>query len=941
MEVKLIDIKALEHYKAKEDELIDKKIKVETDRAEASEKNIKDDVALKATTVALTDEVTRAKKAEADIINTIDTERTERTTKDMELEGQINKNISDLANSPRVVDLDKEIARATGVENALRVDVDLKATDADLKAETARAKAEETRLTNELANKQQNVGAKLIDKDGVSSVMFEKPITALDVSGNIRKATQDYHYTTLKDTNDLIEVAKSEDVDMLYPLAGVDPSRDFWEIVTGAQVNKGSYVTHSGEFSAIVEEDGLYVGDAFSNLISNNPASGTGVDATYTLKGDVMTIVCTSDLVKSKYIVPFPDLAIKDATKYTLSWEVIEGEQFFDDVVINGANPPLTHIKDKKGSVTFERRSGTVDSSIHLTQASKIGYTVKMRLSLTETDHQVPFVGGDFDGGIVELPTEYRDAKYPKLYVNVDGTDYIEVGGKTVSFVNSVEGTAVVPSSYEFIGILMAFKEGTTEAKMREYLKRIKDGNYDVPDPMKGAYANIPRSTYKRGEHGSVETVATVTKGIPLSEKGAHNGVATLDSNGRLPSSQLPAGVDEIVEFADKTAFPATGAGHIIYLALDTNHGYRWSGSTYIELSSSLALGETSGTAYSGLKGKNLRDEFDAEVIKTNRIKTDVMSLVDSERIARNSRDIEIESKISKNVAAINLKEDAIIKETGFNLEKSDSLTADDTHKLATAKAAKLLNDKIEAETTRAKAAEAGKIDVSDAGAPNGVATLGHHGTLDDAQLPKWIKHDAHGTSFAIGDGAGQSGQGTYAIAIGKDCDPGPTSHDSISIGKQASATTGNIAIKASNSGINMAGGHLSVTGGNLVVTGEKILFNNKEVFPSPTQPVRAPFAIISDAKATDIVVIPEDIAKGVMGLEINTVVLGLASGAPVSTRSTFAPLGVHYIDSGTDYSVEVGIDRPTRRVGLQMSGTSVTASKVSVTVKLVYNNTL
>ena len=86
--------------------------------------------------------------------------------------------------------------------------------------------------------------------------------------------------------------------------------------------------------------------------------------------------------------------------------------------------------------------------------------------------------------------------------------------------------------------------------------------------------------------------------------KGANNGVAELDNNGKVPSGQLPSFVDDVVEYANLAGFPVTGESGKIYIALDTNLTYRWSGSTYVEISPSLALGETSSSAYRGDRGK-------------------------------------------------------------------------------------------------------------------------------------------------------------------------------------------------------------------------------------------------------------------------------------------------------------------------------------------------
>lgn len=81
------------------------------------------------------------------------------------------------------------------------------------------------------------------------------------------------------------------------------------------------------------------------------------------------------------------------------------------------------------------------------------------------------------------------------------------------------------------------------------------------------------------------------------SNKGVANGYASLDSSGIVPSSQLPSYVDEILEYADLAAFPVTGETDKIYIALDTNKVYRWSGSTYIEVAANSGVwGAITGT---------------------------------------------------------------------------------------------------------------------------------------------------------------------------------------------------------------------------------------------------------------------------------------------------------------------------------------------------------
>ena len=95
---------------------------------------------------------------------------------------------------------------------------------------------------------------------------------------------------------------------------------------------------------------------------------------------------------------------------------------------------------------------------------------------------------------------------------------------------------------------------------------------------------------------------------ISTAVKGAKNGLAELDANGKVPTAQLPSYVDDVLEYSAKSSFPSTGETGKIYVSTDDNKTYRWSGSAYVEISASLALGETSSTAYRGDRGKTAYD---------------------------------------------------------------------------------------------------------------------------------------------------------------------------------------------------------------------------------------------------------------------------------------------------------------------------------------------
>lgn len=95
-----------------------------------------------------------------------------------------------------------------------------------------------------------------------------------------------------------------------------------------------------------------------------------------------------------------------------------------------------------------------------------------------------------------------------------------------------------------------------------------------------------------------------------IDSKGAPNGLASLNESGIIPSAQLPSYVDDVIEVDTFSNLPGTGESGKIYIVQDTNLTYRWSGTGYVEISKSLALGETSSTAYPGDKGKATTDKL-------------------------------------------------------------------------------------------------------------------------------------------------------------------------------------------------------------------------------------------------------------------------------------------------------------------------------------------
>jgi hypothetical protein len=127
---------------------------------------------------------------------------------------------------------------------------------------------------------------------------------------------------------------------------------------------------------------------------------------------------------------------------------------------------------------------------------------------------------------------------------------------------------------------------------------------------------------------------------LESNDKGVASGVCPLDSNALIPTQYFPSSVDEIIEVANFSSLPGTGESGKIYVTLDNHKVYRWSGSSYIEISSSLSLGTVSGTAYEGSSGQQNADDISSlqsskqDVLTFGKLNTNALKL--EENVATN-----------------------------------------------------------------------------------------------------------------------------------------------------------------------------------------------------------------------------------------------------------------------------------------------------------------
>lgn len=161
---------------------------------------------------------------------------------------------------------------------------------------------------------------------------------------------------------------------------------------------------------------------------------------------------------------------------------------------------------------------------------------------------------------------------------------------------------------------------------------------------------------------------------------------ANLSSNGTIPAHQLPSYVDDVLECGSLSSFPETGEEGKIYVALDTNLTYRWGGSTYVEISPSIGLGETSSTAYPGSKGKQLATALQSEVSRATTAENDIRSTITAEQNRAQNSEQELSGLIEKNTNDItkvsNALDDATSEiTTSLEAEKQSRIDADNAEK--------------------------------------------------------------------------------------------------------------------------------------------------------------------------------------------------------------------------------------------------------------------
>lgn len=236
----------------------------------------------------------------------------------------------------------------------------------------------------------------------------------------------------------------------------------------------------------------------------------------------------------------------------------------------------LNPVQNKVIALTIDQLQGSVLNKIQkMLGAQEDNFTV------------IDNNGGVKDSGISKDVVPITASASNKLLVASDlSVKADKVSGATNDDIALLDGTGNLKDSNK---------------KLSDYQEKLTDGNGINIDASNNISLDITYLT------------ASKLGFIPSSEKGSNNGIAELDNAGKVPSSQLPSYVDDVIEgYLDSGNF-YKDAGHTqlitpedgkIYVNLADNTTYRWGGTAYVQISSSLALGTTHTTAYYGDLGQ-------------------------------------------------------------------------------------------------------------------------------------------------------------------------------------------------------------------------------------------------------------------------------------------------------------------------------------------------
>lgn len=232
---------------------------------------------------------------------------------------------------------------------------------------------------------------------------------------------------------------------------------------------------------------------------------------------------------------------------------------------------------------------GTLDATVTGMAASKTVAT------LTETDGKIA-------------------ATFQDIHISMSQVDDFAHSHGNISYEGEIDSSAVTIGS----GDSLVFTDSSNSNKVEKSSVTFDGSTTNQFLSKKGTWSDtVANATNATNATNDADGNAISSTYLKVSQKGVANGVATLDANGKIPTSQIPGSYDDVKEgyyyngkfysdSAHTSELPAESDK--VYVDVETNKTYRWSGTQYVVIGNDLALGETSSTAYRGDRGKTAYD---------------------------------------------------------------------------------------------------------------------------------------------------------------------------------------------------------------------------------------------------------------------------------------------------------------------------------------------
>lgn len=239
-----------------------------------------------------------------------------------------------------------------------------------------------------------------------------------------------------------------------------------------------------------------------------------------------------------------------------------------------------THIEGVLGTANGGTGSNT-RTWVDLTSNENVGGTKTFLSSIITNINVVATGTGNFTGGM----TSNRFYITPSLtYNSLVNSTRIQAGSSMYYDYKPLVFTAqhfVMERGNLKLGGLGGFNATGTVDFATERLE--VEGNIRYSGTLKPANQTPTANMWLKAPTTSTNAWAFITSD-DITDHNAANKLLKLNSSGFIDSAYLPAFIDDVLEFANLAAMPLTGEAGKIYVALDSNKQYRWSGSSYVQI---------------------------------------------------------------------------------------------------------------------------------------------------------------------------------------------------------------------------------------------------------------------------------------------------------------------------------------------------------------------